>query len=536
MNLSKTTLIDCTLRDGGYYTNWDFDPELVKKYINALYAAGINHIELGYRSKKQSGYFGALAYSKEEFISEININHPINFGVMINASEIVTTKNVNKYMKELFPNPKKKSAISFVRIATKFNELKTALEAVLWLKEKGFKVCINLMYISSLTDEELQEFAKKSNFYKPDILYIGDSTGTLLPDDIKKIIRKLRINWDGEIGIHAHDNMHRALLNTLEAINNGVTWIDSTVQGMGRGPGNTKTEDLVFEIKDINDKNIDFLPLIDLVQNEFFSLKQKYKWGSNPFYYLSGKNQIHPTYIQNMLDDKSYRNEDIYASIKELKKTKSISYKKNQLKNSRIYFHKYLDGDWAPKDIFFKKDVLLIAPGESITIHKKAIEKFIKKIKPIVIALNILENIQESLIDYRIACHPIRIFSDLEKYKFFKQPLIMPKKQLIGEIQKYPELKFLDFGLNVEKDIFKFHDKACTIPKPLVMAYALAMLNSGKTKKIYCAGFDGYNAGDPRQIEANEIWQRYFESEDFTSVVSITNTIYNIPTTSVYSF
>ena len=79
---------------------------------------------------------------------------------MINASEIITTKNVNKYMKELFPNPKKKSAISFVS-TTKFNELKTTLEAVLWLKKKGFKVCINLMYISSLTDEELQEFAKK---------------------------------------------------------------------------------------------------------------------------------------------------------------------------------------------------------------------------------------------------------------------------------------------------------------------------------------------------------------------------------------
>ena len=37
------------------------------------------------------------------------------------------------------------------------------------------------------------------------------------------------------------------------------------------------------------------------------------------------------------------------------------------------------------------------------------------------------------------------------------------------------------------------------------MAYALAMLNSGQSKKIYCAGFDGYIAGDPRQIEANEI-------------------------------
>ena len=54
----------------------------------------------------------------------------------------------------------------------------------------------------------------------------------------------------------------------------------------GRGPGNTKTEDLVFELKQINDPNIDFLPLIDLIQNDFAVLKEKYKWGSNPFLFF----------------------------------------------------------------------------------------------------------------------------------------------------------------------------------------------------------------------------------------------------------
>ncbi len=52
--LSKSTLVDCTLRDGGFYNNWDFDPALIKKYIHAVRSAGINYLELGYRSKKNN--------------------------------------------------------------------------------------------------------------------------------------------------------------------------------------------------------------------------------------------------------------------------------------------------------------------------------------------------------------------------------------------------------------------------------------------------------------------------------------------------
>ena len=29
-------ILDCTLRDGGYYTNWDFDKNLVDNYIDSL--------------------------------------------------------------------------------------------------------------------------------------------------------------------------------------------------------------------------------------------------------------------------------------------------------------------------------------------------------------------------------------------------------------------------------------------------------------------------------------------------------------------
>ncbi|OUL44148.1 hypothetical protein B0W81_00025, partial [Prochlorococcus sp. HOT_208_60] len=171
--------------------------------------------------------------------------------------------------------------------------------------------------IATLSFDEIKKFSSKFKIFKPDVLFFADSTGTLKAENIDPIIKALRTSWIGDIGIHAHDNMHRALINTLEAHKQGVKWLDSTVNGLGRGPGNTKTEDIVFELRGINEKNIDFLPLIDLIQNEFSALREKFKWGSNPFYFLSGKNKIHPSYIQDMLNDNSYRNEDIYASIKE---------------------------------------------------------------------------------------------------------------------------------------------------------------------------------------------------------------------------
>ena len=317
-------IIDCTLRDGGYYNNWDFDIALIRKYIHAVQRAGVDYIELGYRTKNNTGYFGPLAYTTEDFIEELNINKSIKLGVMINSSELIQSKNLEKDIRTLFPLSEEKSKISLVRIACKFNEIEIAFKAGKLLKNYGFRVCINLMQISSIKEKELNDFGKYGEIFKPDVLFIGDSTGTLMPENIKKIHNALRMHWKGEIGIHAHDNMRRALINTIEAYRNGFLWLDSTVQGMGRGPGNTKTEDLVFEINDINSSNIDFLPLIDLVQNDFYKLKQKFRWGSNPFYYLSGKNELHPTYIQNMLEDKSYRNEDIYASIKELTENKSI--------------------------------------------------------------------------------------------------------------------------------------------------------------------------------------------------------------------
>ena len=103
------------------------------------------------------------------------------------------------------------------------------------------------MQIAQRTNDELENIGKIIKTKNCDILYFADSMGGLETKDISKIIKLLRKNWNGELGIHTHDNMSRAVENTNIATENGVRWIDSTVMGMGRGPGNAKTEYLVLQ-------------------------------------------------------------------------------------------------------------------------------------------------------------------------------------------------------------------------------------------------------------------------------------------------
>ena len=141
---------------------------------------------------------------------------------------------------------------------------------------------------------------------------------------------------ENQIGIHAHDNMGKALDNTLVAIKNGINWVDTTVTGMGRGPGNTKTEEAILELNKIM-KKIDLVPLLNLIEKYFKPLKNKFNWGSNVYYYYAGIG-VHPTFIQQMLGDSIFPPKKLLESIEFFKKLVV----KVMLKNLFIKMSKFL--------------------------------------------------------------------------------------------------------------------------------------------------------------------------------------------------
>nr|WP_232247762.1 aldolase catalytic domain-containing protein [Pseudomonas putida] len=311
--------LDCTLRDGGYYNNWNFSEALIAQYITAMQAAGIQRIELGLRSLKNSSFSGACAYTTDAFLSTLDLPPSMTIGVMVNGSELVGKNAGQQALQLLFPSPASESPVDLVRIACHVHEFAEALPAASWLKEQGYDVGFNLMQIANCSESEIKALAKLANNYPLDVLYFADSMGSMSPDEAAQIIQWLRSEWQGALGIHTHDNLGLALSNTLRAMDEGVTWVDSTVTGMGRGPGNARTEELAIEIAARTGKPANLIPLMTLLREHFKPMQVKYGWGTNPYYYLAGKYGIHPTYIQEMLGDSRFGEEDILAVIEYLR-------------------------------------------------------------------------------------------------------------------------------------------------------------------------------------------------------------------------
>ena len=71
VNMKNFKILDCTLRDGGYYTNWDFKPQTVDKYLKAMEELPIDYIEIGYRNLKQSVYKGEFFYTPLETLKKV---------------------------------------------------------------------------------------------------------------------------------------------------------------------------------------------------------------------------------------------------------------------------------------------------------------------------------------------------------------------------------------------------------------------------------------------------------------------------------
>lgn len=168
--------------------------------------------------------------------------------------------------------------------------------------------------------------------------------------------------------------------------------------------------------------------------------------------------------------------------------------------------------------------------------HRKALERYIRQEKPLVLALNTQSAIDAELVDLRVACHPVRLLADCEAHARLPQPLITPLSMLPKDVQaSLADKKVLDYGLKVEANTFTFGETACAAPTSLVVAYALAVATSGQASKVLMAGFDGYGADDPRSQEMHQLFEQYQGTDQAVELVAITPTRYGLHTVSVYA-
>ncbi len=535
-------VLDCTLRDGGYYNKWDFDSELVKKYLSAMSGSGVSYVELGLRNFPQEEFLGPFAYTSEVYLDSIYLPDGVRYGVMVDAKTILNSSlSIEEAVGNLF-SEKAASKISLVRIAAHFHEVVDSKEIAFLLKEKGYTVGFNLMQSGGKESEEIaSKAAEILSWNAVDVLYFADSLGNMDGDEVKRIITALRSVWPHDLGIHTHDNMGRGLDNSLVALDNGVKWLDSTVTGMGRGAGNTQTENLLAVLSAKN-KYLDPSKIFELVIQDFEPMQKAYGWGSNLLYFLGAQNNVHPTYIQNLLSDTHVGTKEIVGAIKYLMSQDGTNKYDGKVLEAALSL---TDESVAPcgediRGIFDGRDVLLVTNAPSVGRHKHAIELFIKEKKPIVIGINIARVLEQEYFDYCCISHNFKFLSDSKDYGLLSRPLILPKHRFKAEeLAEFCENEvILDYGFSVEQEVLSFTPTFAVAPYDLTAVYALSVAFAGGAKKIYLAGFDGYESGDERQSEMIHVFQMAAASESYKygkNIVSITPTTYPVIKSSVYA-
>jgi len=535
--MSNIKMLDCTFRDGGYYTDWHFPADMASLYIESMEQAQIDVIEIGFRFRSHSGFKGPFAYSSENFIEKLGIPKTIPVSVMVNAKDFVCPNQLAEEIAiELFPLDASESRIDWVRFAFHFDEISLVKSAITALVEKGYKVGANLMQISEADDDQIAAAVAELGQTGADVLYFADSLGTLKPEDVSRIISVFKKNWDGPIGIHAHDNMGLALQNSMQAIKDGAEFVDATVTGMGRGAGNVRLEELLIELDSLAIKKSNNEKLLDLIEKHFSPLKIKHGWGSNIFYFMAAVYKIHPTFIQELLKREIYSYQEIYRIINYLKNQDSTRFSNIMLETAMELKPIPPKLRWDPNAVGSKDHIVIIGNGDSINDHRDALIDKLKSGNYFTIAMNTHQKIPNELIDMRVACNPLRLIADIEKYKEIECTIVIPFSTLTPDqlaATSEHSVRFCDYEIK-EANICYSNERA-VITSINVGCYALAIASALKPKMISLIGFDGYASGDDRQAEMQHIIDIFHSKSPEIELATMTSTSYRLAHRSLYA-
>lgn len=284
-------VVDCTLRDGGIVNDFKFDDEFVKDLYKANIAAGVDYMEFGYKASKDIfsvDDFGKWKFCDEESIREIVGDNDTDLKIAVMADVGRTD-----YKKDIIP--KKDSVIDMIRIATYVNTIPAAIEMINYCADLGYEVTINIMAVSTASEKELDLALDMLGKSKANVIYLVDSYGSLYPEQIiaySKKYLKIAEKYGKSIGIHAHNNQQLAFANTIESCTTGVSYLDATMSGMGRGAGNCYMELLMGFLRN---PKYSINPVLKFVENHMLPLKASgVVWGCDVQYMLTGQQNQHP--------------------------------------------------------------------------------------------------------------------------------------------------------------------------------------------------------------------------------------------------
>lgn len=305
-------VVDATIRDGGLCNNFRFDDKFVKDLYNANVKAGVDYMEFGYKASKEifdEKDFGKWKFCKDEDIRKIVGDNKTSLKIAVMADVGRTDFKTDIIQR-------KDSPIDLIRVATYINTIPAAIEMIEDAAKKGYETTINIMAVSKARTEDIKTALETLGKTPVNAFYIVDSYGSIYPEEARRLADmygEIADKYNKSVGIHAHNNQQLAFANTIEAMTYGASYLDATVDGMGRGAGNCSLELLLGFLKNPKYR---VEPIVKIIEEHTSKLKEEgVKWGYDIPYMLTGQYNTHPRpAIQFVKEDRK----DYYRFINEL--------------------------------------------------------------------------------------------------------------------------------------------------------------------------------------------------------------------------
>ncbi|MFG1418060.1 4-hydroxy-2-oxovalerate aldolase [Xanthobacter sp. V0B-10] len=259
----KVILHDMCLRDGMHAKREQISIDQMVRIATGLDDAGVPYLQVTHGAglggnSLQHGF--ALA-ANEEYIAAVA-------GRMKQAKVSVLLIPGLGTMREL--QSAYDAGARSVHVATHCTEADTAPQHIAFARKLGMDTTGFLMMAHLNDPAGIARQGKLMEGYGAQTVYVTDSAGYMLPDDVRARVRALREVLDPatEIGFHGHHNLGMGIANSIAAIEAGASRIDGSVAGLGAGAGNTPLEVFAAVCERMGiETGVDLFKLMDLAED-----------------------------------------------------------------------------------------------------------------------------------------------------------------------------------------------------------------------------------------------------------------------------